>query len=89
MLKGLNLQWFIIMNEMMSSGIELMLTGMGIVYFFLALLVVAIKIMTVIVTRYFPDVPAEFTTPTSSKTNEPLVIAAITAAVHQYRSQHK
>ncbi len=65
-----------------------MLTGMGIVYLFLALLVVAIKLMTVLVTRYFPEVPAEFTLPTS-KTTVPLVIAAITAAVHQYRSQPK
>lgn len=76
------------MNEMISSGIELMLIGMSIVFLFLAMLVVAIKIMTAIVTRYFPDVPTEFTIP-SSKINEPLMIAAITAAVHQYRSQHK
>ena len=73
---------------MMSSGIELMLTGMGIVYAFLAMLVVAIKIMTAIVTRYFPEVPAEFIVP-ANKTTEPLVIAAITAAVHQYRSKQK
>jgi oxaloacetate decarboxylase gamma subunit len=76
------------MNEMMSSGIELMLTGMGIVYAFLAMLVVAIKIMTAIVTRYFPEVPPEFIAP-ANKTTEPLVIAAITAAVHQYRSKQK
>ena len=75
------------MNEMMSSGVELMLAGMGIVYAFLALLVVAIKIMTAMVTRYFPQIPAEFAAP-ASKTSEPLMIAAITAAVHQYRSKH-
>jgi oxaloacetate decarboxylase gamma subunit len=75
------------MNEMMSSGIELMLTGMGIVYAFLAMLVVAIKIMTAVVTRYFPEMPVDFVV-APSKTNEPLVIAAITAAVHQYRSKH-
>lgn len=65
-----------------------MLTGMGIVYLFLAMLVVAIKIMTAIITRYFPEIPAELTT-SASKPTEPLVIAAITAAVHQYRSKHK
>lgn len=75
------------MNEMMSSGIELMLTGMGIVYAFLALLVVSIKTMTAVVTRYFPEAPAEFSS-APSKTTEPLMIAAITAAVHQYRSKH-
>jgi oxaloacetate decarboxylase gamma subunit len=76
------------MSEMMSSGIELMLTGMGIVYLFLAMLVVAVKVMTAIVTRYFPETPDEFVVP-ASKTTEPLVIAAITAAVHQYRNKHK
>lgn len=65
-----------------------MLTGMGIVYAFLALLVLAIKIMTAVVIRYFPETPAEFAPAVSSKSSEPLVIAAITAAVHQYRSQH-
>lgn len=64
-----------------------MISGMGIVYAFLALLVVAIKVMTAIVIRYFPETPAEFAT-TASKTTEPLMIAAITAAVHQYRSKH-
>jgi oxaloacetate decarboxylase gamma subunit len=85
--KGLNLQWSNVMNEMMSSGIELMLTGMGIVYAFLAMLVVAIKVMTVIVTRYFPEIPADFVS-SPSKTTEPLMIAAIAAALHQYRSKH-
>ncbi len=64
-----------------------MLTGMGIVYAFLALLVVAIKVMTAMVTRYFPETPAEFSAPVS-KTTEPLIIAAVTAAVHQYRNKH-
>jgi oxaloacetate decarboxylase gamma subunit len=77
------------MNEMMSSGIELMLIGMGIVYSFLAMLVVAIKLMTTIVARYFPEMPDEFVTLNTAKTTEPLVIAAITAAVHQYRNKHK
>lgn len=65
-----------------------MLIGMGIVYAFLALLIVAIKTMTAIVARYFPETPAEFAA-LPSKTTDPQVIAAITAAVHQYRSEQK
>jgi oxaloacetate decarboxylase (Na+ extruding) subunit gamma len=76
------------MNELMSSGIELMLTGMGIVYAFLALLVVTIKMMTALVSRFFPETPLEFAA-VPDNSSEPQVIAAITAAVHQYRSQQK
>lgn len=76
------------MNEMMSSGIELMVTGMGIVFLFLTMLVIAIRIMTAVITRYFPETPIEFTAPVG-KSNDPLVIAAITAAVHQYRRKRK
>lgn len=64
-----------------------MLTGMGIVYAFLALLVICIKAMTVMVARYFPETPLEFATPPVSKSSESLIIAAVTAAVHQYRSK--
>ncbi len=66
-----------------------MLIGMGIVYAFLALLVVTIKMMTAVVARYFPETPLEFAPLEEDKTTSPQVIAAITAAVHQYRSQPK
>ncbi len=75
------------MNEMMSSGVELMITGMGIVYLFLAMLVVAIKTMTVIVARYFPD-PTALAVTIPKQDNDPQVIAAISAAIHQYRSKN-
>jgi oxaloacetate decarboxylase gamma subunit len=74
------------MNEMMSSGIELMLMGMGSVFLFLALLVFAIKTMAAIIARYFPDPTIELAMP--KKDTDPLVIAAISAAVHQYRSKN-
>ncbi|MGR8941642.1 MAG: OadG family protein [Gammaproteobacteria bacterium] len=75
------------MAELMSSGVELMIVGMGIVYLFLALLVVAINTMSALVQRFFPEEPK----------SEKLVkieadkatVAAITAAVHQYRSKNK
>ena len=45
------------MTEMMSSGVELMFAGMGIVFLFLTMLVVAINIMSSLVQRFFPDAP--------------------------------
>lgn len=76
------------MNEMLSSGIELMLIGMGMVYAFLAMLVVAINLMSRLVCRYFPDMPAKFPDQPITAGNDKAVIAAITAAVHQYRKKH-
>ncbi|MCK5888786.1 MAG: OadG family protein [Methylococcales bacterium] len=79
------------MDEMMGSGIELMLIGMGIVFGFLALLIVMVNLMTRIIHRYFPDDPlsdmsAVLASTTHTSAN---VIAAITAAVHRYRNKDK
>jgi oxaloacetate decarboxylase (Na+ extruding) subunit gamma len=77
------------MTELMSSGIELMFAGMGIVFLFLTMLVVAINIMSSWVQRFFPDAPALVVAATVSSGIDKNVIAAITAAVHQHRSKHK
>jgi len=77
------------MTELMSSGVELMFAGMGIVFLFLTMLVVAINMMSSLVQRFFPDVPIHVvTTPVSSGIDKS-IIAAITAAVHQHRNKHK
>ena len=76
------------MTEMMSSGVELMFAGMGIVFLFLTMLVVAINIMSSLVQRFFPDAPTLVVTNVSSGIDKS-IIAAITAAVHQHRSKHK
>jgi len=75
------------MNELMSSGIELMLIGMGMVYAFLAMLIVAIKTMSALVLKFFPEMPAG--RHAGSHHGEDLgTIAAISAAVHQYRNKY-
>ena len=67
-----------------------MVVGMGIVFLFLIMLVVAINIMSALVQRYFPDGPA---TAAAASVNagrlDKSVVAAITAAVHHYRARHK
>ncbi|MGZ8189885.1 MAG: OadG family protein [Methylococcaceae bacterium] len=78
------------MTELMGSGIELMFAGMGIVFLFLAMLVVAINFMTFLVLRFFPETPpTAITVPSVAIGTDKTTIAAITAALHQYRSKHK
>ncbi len=79
------------MNEMMSSGVELMLIGMGIVFAFLALLIVMVNIMTAVIQRFFPEDPMLDVSPVSASTShtDAGIIAAISAAIHQYRSKYK
>ena len=79
------------MPEMMNAGVELMIIGMLIVFAFLALLVVMVNIMTWAIQRFFPEQPISITPTKSASTSHTNtgVIAAITAAVHQYRSKHK
>jgi oxaloacetate decarboxylase (Na+ extruding) subunit gamma len=77
------------MAEMMSNGVELMFAGMGIVFLFLTMLVYAVNIMSTIVQRFFPDVPASGMSASLATGIDKSVIAAITAAVHQHRRLHK
>ena len=75
------------MNEMLSSGIELMLIGMGIVYSFLAMLVFAIGAMSSLVQRFFPELPSSHQLVQHGE--DPGIIAAISVAVHQYRKKYQ
>ena len=78
------------MTELMSGGVELMFVGMGIVFLFLTMLVLAINIMSSLVQRFFPDVPPLVVAATTVSSGiDKSIIAAITAAVHQHRSKHK
>ena len=76
------------MNELLSTGIEVMLLGMGIVYSFLALLIVAIKTMSAVMQRYFPELPVSHPQHGAVHGDDPGTVAAIAAAVHQYRMKH-
>lgn len=65
-----------------------MFTGMGIVFLFLTMLVGAIVLMSAVVQRYFPEMPVSRSVPGISSDIDKSVVAAITAAVHQYRKKH-
>jgi len=76
------------MNELVSSGIELMLIGMGMVFGFLVMLIVAIRLMSASILRFFPEISSSHH-PGSHHGDDLGTIAAITAAVHQYRQKHQ
>ena len=76
------------MNELVSSGIELMLIGMGMVFAFLAMLIVAVKMMSSLVLRFFPELPSG-QHPGTHHGDDLGTIAAISAAVHQYRKKYQ
>ena len=63
-----------------------MLLGMGIVYAFLAMLVFTITAMSAFVQRYFPDLSSRQVS--SQQIEDAGVLAAITAALHQYRKKY-
>ncbi len=74
---------------MMSSGIELMLLGMGIVFTFLALMIVMVNLMTAVIEKFFPEPVVNEIHPASASTThtDAGIIAAISAAIYQYRNK--
>jgi len=81
------------MNESMTQGVELMLTGMSIVFLFLMMLIVAVNAVASLVKNFFPEAEAQPVSaaprPVSQNAGTPAVTAAITAAVHQHKAKHK
>jgi oxaloacetate decarboxylase gamma subunit len=77
------------MTELIHSGIELMIAGMGIVFVFLTMLIICINFMSSLVQRFFPAEPQK-KIPVSSLSSglDKRTVAAITAAVHHYRDEH-
>ncbi len=70
---------------MMSTGIEIMLVGMGTVFLFLAMLIVTVNVMSKIVQHFLSQKINEQST--LVHTIDPSVIAAISTAVHHYRNK--
>ena len=77
---------------MIVEGLKLMLIGMGTVFLFLNLLYLAIAISGRLVLKYLPEPPPELL---ATKKAKPVgsvdadVIAAISAAISQYRARKK
>lgn len=79
-------------SQLLLEGVELMLMGMGSVFFFLALLILAIRLMARAIERFVPAPPMRAATaPLAAKVTghepEPDVLAAIQSAILQHRAR--
>jgi oxaloacetate decarboxylase gamma subunit len=74
-------------SYLLSQGVELMVLGMGMVFFILGLLIVVIKGVTVLTTRYDPVPVSIETTHARLNSIDEDVVAAITIAVERFRSK--
>lgn len=79
------------MGEQFASGVELMFIGMGIVFVFLAMLIVAVTMMSWVINRFFPEPQGaanSLPSTTLGKHDDQDTVAAISAAIHRYRNDH-
>lgn len=73
-------------ENLLEQGVELMMLGMGMVFFILGLLVFVIKGMSILLLRFEPVAESSSKTPVATGINEDIV-AAITIAVQRFRSK--
>jgi len=80
-------------TELLKEGVELMLLGMGSVFVFLTMLVLALKLMSRLAQALAPQeavVSSSTRAVISSKSGEEdELLAVISAAIARYRSQRK
>jgi oxaloacetate decarboxylase gamma subunit len=73
-------------TNLVIEGLKFMLLGMGIVFAFLIIMIIAMNIMSSIIHKFFPEpkvAPAE--PKTQQNNNDKKVVAAITAAIMHHR----
>ena len=76
----------------MQQGVELMLYGMGTVFTFLALLIIATTLMSSLLQRFVKPEPVPAQSPvkvSEAAGNDDQLVAVISAAIHKYRSRNK
>lgn len=64
---------------MLAQGLTTTIVGMLVVFFFLALLVVSMKIMSGVLLKYFPEAPEEPVQPRKRATDDSEIAAAVAA----------
>ncbi|EPC02821.1 hypothetical protein L861_23695 [Litchfieldella anticariensis FP35 = DSM 16096] len=80
--------------ELLQEGLYLMVFGMGFVFVFLTLLVIATSLMSSFVGRLVP-VPAKNEdtlpgrAPAPAQNNDDDLMVVISAALHRYRQRHR
>lgn len=77
-------------SHLVAESIDLLLYGMGIVFAFLILLVLATSVMSSLITRYFPEpevVKPHGQEEVPSTDVDPLTLKAIQAALDKHRNR--
>ncbi|WP_045858793.1 OadG family protein [Teredinibacter purpureus] len=78
-------------QNLWEQGLDLMIFGMGTVFVFLTLLVIATLLMSGFIDRFLAEEPEPLVIPTS-KSAPPVgkkTLAVIQAAVHAHRAKHQ
>jgi len=73
-------------GSLLEQAAALMVTGMGVVFMFLTILVYLVRLMSSLVPEEVPQPIAAPIVQQSSSTVSPQVVAAVSAAVHRYRT---
>jgi oxaloacetate decarboxylase gamma subunit len=78
----------------MEQGVDMMIFGMGTVFVFLTVLVIATTLMSALITRYLPEpepLPVRQPRPATALQQgvDPTTLAVIKAALEQHRRHHK
>ena len=71
--------------DLVGEGLKFMVLGMAIVFIFLIVLVQVVKLQALIINKYFPEKAAEAPVATNNATQEAHHVAAIIAAVSEFR----
>ena len=80
-------------DELLVQGLNLLVLGMGVVFVFLALLVVATSVMSKLIQHYLPEpIPASISIEEVNTSNQQTlpnekILAAIKAALEQHRNR--
>ena len=71
--------------NLVGEGLKFMVLGMAIVFVFLMVLVQVVKLQAYLINKYFPEKAPEVTPSASNATQEAHHVAAIVAAVSEFR----
>ena len=73
--------------DLVGEGLKFMVLGMAIVFAFLIVLVQVVKLQAMVINKFFPEKAPEAPTASSNATQEAHHVAAIIAAVTEFRKQ--
>lgn len=71
--------------NMLGESVKFMILGMGVVFLFLIILVQVVKLQGKFISKYFPDEEPSVAPATSTDGDESARVAAVIAAVTEFR----